>query len=931
MNKIFFILFSIINFWSFSQSNVSGKVVDKNSNETLIGANIVLEGITGSTADFNGEFEFNNIPNGSYSISASYAGYETEKVSFNVQNSDIDLVIRLKSTTLDIIEIIGDVAEFRKTPVSLSTVKIDKIQNELAGQEMPTLLNSTPGVYTTQQGGGDGDIRINIRGFNQRNVAVMIDGIPMNDMENGWVYWANWFGLDVITASMQVQRGLGASKLALPSVGGTINIITKGVGAKEGGKIKQEIGSGGYLRTSFGFTSKESKLGTFNYALSLKRSNGIIDETFSEGFFYYLKWQKQINNHLFSLTTFGAPQEHGQRKYQTGASIFDKNFATQLGIDTSGLEGNYGLNYNPNWGNYNNYQVVFDENNNPSDTLWGNNYTINQHKNYYHKPNFSFQHLWEINDKTSMTNILYYSLGNGGGTSLSPSLNPANYTEDHQIDFQEIYNTNAGNYWNSFINPGGPAIDLAYSEYEKKSVQILASAINNHSWAGLLSSLNHKLNNKLDLATGLDMRTYRGEHYREVYDLLGGDYYAGSLGTGSKNSIGENSDNRMLREGDKMYYHNDGLVRWLGGFGQLEYNHGNISAFLNLTASNSSYKRIDYFKKMDLVLGDTVLVQSLGINDTINYNGNNYTIDSPEARFTESNWENFPGFTFKLGANWNITEFSNVFFNTGVLSKAPRFNNVFNYDNQTYYNTKNEIIKAFELGYGYRSKKFSLNLNAYHTIWKNKPQSGSTVLDGGENASYNINGINSLHQGIELDFALKIHENIQYEFLTSIGNWKWNSGDTVNLYLNQQLVATDYFDARGVYVGDSPQTQIGSSINFKCDFGKNSTGYFKIKGVYFDRHFSDFEPFTLNEEKEVWQIPGYALFSLHMGNTFYLNDNNSLSIRFNVLNLLDETYISDAENNSSYVEDSPMNSDASSASIFFGLGRKLIASIEYKF
>ena len=75
---------------------------------------------------------------------------------------------------------------------------------------MPTLLNSTPGVYTTQQGGGDGDVRINIRGFSQRNVvAVMIDGIPMNDMENGWVYWSNWFGLDAITASMQVQRGLG--------------------------------------------------------------------------------------------------------------------------------------------------------------------------------------------------------------------------------------------------------------------------------------------------------------------------------------------------------------------------------------------------------------------------------------------------------------------------------------------------------------------------------------------------------------------------------------------------------------------------------------------------------------------------------------------------------------------------------------------------
>ena len=359
MNTKILILYCFLSFYSFSQNSISGKVVDKNSGETLIGANVILEGVNGTTANFDGEFQFNNIQSGEYIITTSYAGYETEKTPIRIKNTDIDITINLKSTTLDIIEIVGDVAEFRKTPVSLSTVKIDKIQNELAGQEMPTLLNSTPGVYTTQQGGGDGDVRINIRGFSQRNVAVMIDGIPMNDMENGWVYWSNWFGLDAITASMQVQRGLGASKLALPSVGGTINIITKGVGSEEGGKIKQEIGSGGYLRTSFGYTTRDFKIGKFNIAGSFKRSNGIIDETFSEGFFYYLKWQKQINNHLFSLTAFGAPQEHGQRKYQTGASVYDKNFATELGIDTAGLEGNYGLNYNPNWGAYNNYQVIF--------------------------------------------------------------------------------------------------------------------------------------------------------------------------------------------------------------------------------------------------------------------------------------------------------------------------------------------------------------------------------------------------------------------------------------------------------------------------------------------------------------------------------------------------------------------------------------------
>ena len=88
----------------------------------------------------------------------------------------------------------------RKTPVAFSTIPLKKINEELASQDIPLVLNSTPGVYATQQGGGDGDARITIRGFNQRNVAVMIDGIPVNDMENGWVYWSNWFGYNYFAA-----------------------------------------------------------------------------------------------------------------------------------------------------------------------------------------------------------------------------------------------------------------------------------------------------------------------------------------------------------------------------------------------------------------------------------------------------------------------------------------------------------------------------------------------------------------------------------------------------------------------------------------------------------------------------------------------------------------------------------------------------------
>ncbi len=369
---------SIKKFTSNKNNLISGSILDNKTGETLIGANIVLirkdnsNNLQGTTSNIDGEFKFQNIESGEYTLTVSYIGYKSKSISINYEaDKPIGFIIKLNDdSVLDVVKVIGDQAEFRKTPVSLSNVKLEKIERELAGQEIPMLLNSTPGVYATQQGGGDGDVRINIRGFNQRNVAVMIDGVPMNDMENGWVYWSNWFGLDALTRTIQVQRGLGASKLALPSVGGTINILTKGVDSKEGGLIKQELGSGNYLRTSFAYTTKNFKIGKFNLAGSFKQSDGIVEQTGSQGFFYYLKWQKQLNNHLFSLSAFGAPQQHDQRKYQTGMAVYDKEFAHALGVDTGSVEGGYGLNYNPNWGEYNDYEVIYN-NGIPTDTIWG--------------------------------------------------------------------------------------------------------------------------------------------------------------------------------------------------------------------------------------------------------------------------------------------------------------------------------------------------------------------------------------------------------------------------------------------------------------------------------------------------------------------------------------------------------------------------------
>ena len=79
--------------------------------------------------------------------------------------------------------------------------------------------------------------------FDQRNTSFLINGQPVNDMENGWVYWSNWQGLTDVASGIQIQRGLGASRLAVPSVGGTVSIFTKAAQKSEGGSVLQMVGN----------------------------------------------------------------------------------------------------------------------------------------------------------------------------------------------------------------------------------------------------------------------------------------------------------------------------------------------------------------------------------------------------------------------------------------------------------------------------------------------------------------------------------------------------------------------------------------------------------------------------------------------------------------------------------------------------------------
>ena len=278
----------------------------------LAGANIVVEGTEkGGVSDETGKYTIDVGYEGTYTLTASYIGHTS--VTKTVKVGDIvgtlNFVLDVDVLSMTALEVLASRAD-KKTPVAYTTVTKEEMEIRLGSQDIPMSLNMTPSVYATGQGGGAGDARINVRGFNQRNVAVMINGVPQNDMENGWVYWSNWDGVGDATSSIQMQRGLSAVNLATPSIGGTMNIITDPTALERGGKFKQEIGAAGFVKTTLNYNTGlmlGDKL-ALSTTLVKKTGDGLIDGTWTDAYAYYVGGSYAVSCLLY---TSPSPRDRG--------------------------------------------------------------------------------------------------------------------------------------------------------------------------------------------------------------------------------------------------------------------------------------------------------------------------------------------------------------------------------------------------------------------------------------------------------------------------------------------------------------------------------------------------------------------------------------------------------------------------------------------
>ncbi|HET8866226.1 MAG TPA: TonB-dependent receptor, partial [Gracilimonas sp.] len=379
----------------FAQSAIRGTVTEAGSGEPIIGANLLLMGTNqGNATDLNGDYVIRGVEPGTYTLRVSSVGYVTIQEEITVGSSDLELDFELEIDESVLGEIVissgvVDVARVRETPVASTLISPQTISQKIGNQEFPEVMNSTPGVYATKQSGGYGDSRISLRGFDQSNTSFLINGQPVNDMENGWVYWSNWQGLTDVASGIQIQRGLGASRLAVPSVGGTVSIFTKASGREQGGTVGQVVGNDGYVKTSASYSTGLSEKGwAASFLLSRWAGDGYVYNTSGEGYTYFtaVGYEPVGSEHSFNFSFLGAGQWHHQR--DTWVSIRDYEYFGDAGID-------------PRW-------------NTNGGTLNGEEF--NMRRNFYNKPLGTFNWDWEISDKLELNTSLYGSAGRGGGT-----------------------------------------------------------------------------------------------------------------------------------------------------------------------------------------------------------------------------------------------------------------------------------------------------------------------------------------------------------------------------------------------------------------------------------------------------------------------------------------------------------------------------------
>ncbi|MDC1309364.1 TonB-dependent receptor plug domain-containing protein, partial [Saprospiraceae bacterium] len=504
----------------------------------------------GTITDIDGNFSMNKPVDGGNMLEISYLGYETMvyDLSEGMDLGVISLTAGMAGLEEVVVTGVMDIVRDRRTPVAVSTISASEIQAKAVGNvELPDVAKATPSIYVANQAGGYGEAQVWTRGFSQVNTAFLLNGQPINGMEDGKMYWSNWSGLTDVASAVQIQRGLGASSLAISSVGGTWNFIMKATDNKKGGNVFTTVGNNNYQKIGATYSTGliDDKFAV-TALLSSWSGDGWAHGTQGAGQTYFLSMgYKPAANHNINFLITGAPQYHDQ-KYST--SIYNHEDSN----------GDIDPRYNGNWG------------------IYDGEY-FSERRNYYHKPVMNLNWEWEMDEKSSLGTVLYGSFGRGGGT---------------------------GGIGGGRVRTESGLINFDATAADTSATYIRRASVNNHNWFGLVSKYKRDITDNIKFSVGTDLRRYYGDHFRQVSSLLGRDSYEqggsprfpnGVSATTEYNANPWSALSNFADRDDRIAYNNAETIRYAGLFGQVEYSADAFSAYFQGAVSTQDHVRHELY------------------------------------------------------------------------------------------------------------------------------------------------------------------------------------------------------------------------------------------------------------------------------------------------------------------------------------------------
>jgi len=309
-----FVCWSAASAFSQETGMLTGTVRNLDNGEPLAACNILLENTAlGAITDAQGNFTLLDIPYGKITVTARHVGYHEQKLALKITQPTARVDFRLSPQILSGpgMLVVATRAKPGETPAAFAMLSNQEIKARYFAQDIPALLSELPSTtFYSENGNGIGYNYLSIRGFDQRRIAVLINGIPQNDPEDHNVYWINFPDLLANVMDVQVQRGAGSAFYGPPAIGGSVNIVTSSFTSDQ--NIAASIGGGSYHTKKFSL-ALQSPLWRKKYVVTARvsriQSDGYREQAWVDLKNYFISAARLGKNSTTRLNFYGGPIE----------------------------------------------------------------------------------------------------------------------------------------------------------------------------------------------------------------------------------------------------------------------------------------------------------------------------------------------------------------------------------------------------------------------------------------------------------------------------------------------------------------------------------------------------------------------------------------------------------------------------------------------